>query len=382
MATTHLMLISDQAAANLLPALDPALKPARALLLTTARMEAKARTLQTVLKQAGIEAHVHMLQHEQDLEGLKAQLLDVVAGGEGEIWMNLTGGTKLMALAAFDVASAAELRAFYVDIDTDKVTFFGKQIQSHPLSSAVRLSHYLRAYGHTLLPHKPSDCRQHHLPLIETLVKEVTHWQRALGQLNVLAQKAEETGALRVRLNDDQRDSRSLEALLDECERANVLTRKDDAVVFSSDYDRRFAGGIWLEEHVSRTIGTMKPELGITDSLANAEVQSEEGVKNEMDFAFLARNRLFLIECKTARMNFDDAAGKDKANDVLYRLSERMRHLGGQGTRGMLVSYRELGEAEKKRARELHIEVVSGQGLWNLSERLRKWVGGRRSDAA
>ena len=101
-------------------------------------------------------------------------------------------------------------------------------------------------------------------------------------------------------------------------------------------------------------------------------VRDPGGVKNELDVAFLARNRLFVIECKTARMDQPEAP---KANDTLFKLAEICRRVGGLGTRGMLVSYRGLREEEKRLAAALRIELATGGELARLKEKIRGWVG-------
>jgi len=86
---------------------------------------------------------------------------------------------------------------------------------------------------------------------------------------------------------------------------------------------------------------------------------------------FLARNRLFIIECKTARMDRPQAP---KANDALFKLAEIARRVGGLGARGLLASYRPVRDAEKKLAEALGIELVCHAGLNRLEEALRRWV--------
>lgn len=111
------------------------------------------------------------------------------------------------------------------------------------------------------------------------------------------------------------------------------------------------------------------------DKAANFVVLDRDGVKNEMDVAFMARNRLFVIECKTARM---DAEQHTEANDTLFKLAEVCRRVGGLGTRGMLASYRPLRDAEKKLASALNIDLVCGTELARLDEKIKVWVKGKR----
>ncbi len=145
--TTQIMLISAQAAPNLLPALDPALKPRQAVLVVTQKMQSRADALQKVLQEAGVKVRRVQLTDEKNFSLLEGALMDVAAAQDDrDIALNLTGGTKLMALAAQSVASAAGWKTFYVDVDTDEVIWIGHQAPvPQALGQQLRLSHHLRS---------------------------------------------------------------------------------------------------------------------------------------------------------------------------------------------------------------------------------------------
>jgi Domain of unknown function (DUF1887) len=372
-ATVHVLLVSAQAAPNLLPALDPAIKPMEAILLVSEKMKVRADALETVLQEAGVKTSRVALDNEHDFARLEEALLDVATRREGDhIALNVTGGTKLMALAAQSVASEAGWAVFYVDVDTDEVILLGKAPQRKRLATTLRLSHYLRAYGHTpqQTVERPRSGGRHD-ELLKTLVTQVGSLQQPLSQLNWLAQEAEDRNQLQVRLSDQQTDSRGLEALLRNFEEGGVLTMSGNTLKFASEADRDFAKGGWLEQHVLRTVNSVSGELAIRDKAANLVVVDDTGVKNELDVTFMARNRLFVIECKTARM---DKPAAPKANDTLFKLSEVCRRVGGLGTRGLLASYRPLREAERRLAQALGIKLVCGAELARLDEALKHWV--------
>jgi hypothetical protein len=369
----HILLVSKQAAPNLLPALDPALKPAEAVLMVTGKMQPKADALEAVLREAGVKTSRVALADEHDFARLENALLDVASERDGQsIALNVTGGTKLMALAAQSVAQEAGWAVFYVDVDTDEAIWLGKAPNRQPLTQQLRLPHYLRGYGFCLQEgiDRPQPSQRHN-ELLTTLITQVGSLEHALGQLNWLAQTAEDKKRLQVTLNESQRDSRSLEALLRIFEDAGVLRTQGNALTFTDENERDFAKGSWLEHHVFRTVSTLSGELRIRDKAANLVVVDAGGVKNELDVAFMAKNRLFVIECKTARMDKPEAP---KANDTLFKLSEICKRVGGLGTRGLLASYRPLGESEKRLARALDIEVVCGSELMRLPEKLKRWV--------
>jgi hypothetical protein len=370
--STHICLVSAQAAANLLPALDPALKPTHAILLVTGKMQRQADALQSVLQGAGVKVSQLALADEHDFSQISAAVLEMAAGSDdADIALNLTGGTKLMALAAQEVAQAAGWKTFYIDADTDEIIWLGQQTGTRQkLGEQLRLRHYLQGYGFTLpeTPRQPG-LEARHRRLIETLLLQIGSLEAPLGQLNWLAQQAERS--LKVQLDERQRDSLALDALLRNFEEADVLLRKGEQLAFKSETDRAFANGGWLEACAFQAISSNQDALGIRDKALGLEIVDSNSVKNELDIAFMARNRLFVIECKTQRM---DKPGDDKANNALFKLAEVSRRAGGLGTRAMLLSYRALREPEKKLAAALGIKVVAGTDLQRLDEHLKQWT--------
>lgn len=371
--TTHILLVSEQAAANLLPTLDPDLKPSEAVLVVSTKMQRRADDLEAVLREAGVRVEREPLENEHDYDKLENTLLEIADKRTGkDIVLNVTGGTKLMALAAQAIAHTADWSVFYVDVDTDEVIWLGRQTRRQPLTSHLRLSHYLRGYGFTLpdnshhATHNPL-----HTDLLRTLISQVGSLEKPLAQLNWLAQKAEEEKSLHVAMAPSQTDSRGLDALLRNFQEIGVLTVQGNMIHFANEEERNFAKGGWLEHYVYQTVGALSRDIGLRDKAANLVTLDRGGVKNELDVAFMARNRLFVIECKTARMDRPEAP---KANDALFKLSENCRRIGGLGTRGMLASYRKLRDAEKRLAHAIGIEVVSGAELVQLDNRIRNWV--------
>lgn len=372
-ADVHVLLVSAQAAPNLLPTLDPELRPREAVLVVSGKMQKRADHLERVLREAGVRTTRVDVVNEHDLTSLEEAFLGIAEakGDQERVALNLTGGTKLMALAALNVAGSAGWASFYVDVDTDQAIPLDKTQPTRSLAPTLGLSHYLQAYGFRKekLATPPLDVLADEL--MQTLVTQVGSLERPLGQLNWLAQEAEMGRRLTVPMNSDQLDSLSLTTLLRDFEDARLLQVQGETLRFANEAARSFTKGGWLERHVFRRVAALRDALGIRDQETNLQLVDDEEVRNELDVAFIARNRLFVIECKTARMDGDRAP---KANDSLFKLSEVCRRVGGLGTRAMLVSYRRLGDAERRLAGALGIEVVSGAEITNFDHRLRVWV--------
>lgn len=368
---TQIMLVSDQAAPNLLPALDPTLKPEKAVLLVSSKMAKRADALEAVLREVGIKPSRVLLPDEHNLAALEEVMLQTGSElGTASVAVNLTGGTKLMALTAQTIAQMAGWPSFYVDVDTDQIIWLDKNRPAQALTQQLRLRHYLRGYGFQLSEGierpQPNPAWQ---ALVTDLIQNIGSLEEAIGQLNYLNQEAQQT--LVHTLSSRQSANHHLDALLRKFEQAQVLKRKGEQVQFAHEAARRFANGGWIEHHVYQAVCRVTGDLGIRDKAANLQVTDASGQPNEMDVALMARNRLFVIECKTARMNNPDDT---KANDTLYKLAENCKRIGGLGTRGMLASYRPLRPSEQRLAKVLQIEVVAGRELASLDDRLKSWI--------
>ena len=221
----QICLVSAQAAANLLPALDPKFKPDKIVLVVTRRMQRQADNLLKVLRENTIQVELFNLGNEQDFRQTEEELTELAVRLDGnEVMLNITGGTKLMSAAAQSVAGVSDWRMFYVDADTDQVIWLGKdEPEPQALQQQLRLRHYLRSYGFSLpaAPQRP-HAEFGHQELLRILTTRTGSYQDALGTLNYLAQNAEDRNSLSTTLDESQRDSRSLEALLRDFEDADV----------------------------------------------------------------------------------------------------------------------------------------------------------------
>jgi len=375
----HICLVSAQAAPNLLPALDPSLKPDEVVLVVSGKMCQQASHLQKVFKGNAIRVEQVQLDDEHDFRRTEQQFLDLAERLDGKtVFLNITGGTKLMSVAAQSVAQASDWKMFYVDADTDRAIWLRDDEAPHPLQEQLKLRHYLQSYGFSL----PSPPRKLHATpaqkdLLCTLLTQIGSLKDALGMLNHITSMAEERGSLSIELTRQQSENRSLEALLRHFEDAGALAVQGEAIRFPSTEDRDFVKGGWLELHAIQAVQEVSGELSIRDKAVGLEVVDDATqTMNELDIAFMARNRLWVIECKTARIDKQqrDAGELPKANDVLYKLHANCRRIGGLGTRGMLVSYRDIRRSARNLADALGIKIVSGTAIANLKKHLIDWV--------
>lgn len=374
---THFCMVSKQAAPNLLPLLDDDLKPEKVVLLVTPQMQEVANHLEQVIKPRGIKVIQQDFVIHDNFAEMESQLISFIENEPAnEIALNVTGGTKWMAIAAQEVFRMNGSAVFYVNVEDDKVLFLNGSPASHTLSQRIDLKNYIQAYGYEFRQKTHASGLPAHLKdLCQQLVLKVEEWQGAIGQLNLLASEAERKNSLTVSLGPliKQQDPQ-LSVLLNECLTAGVLKKqKQDEITFSDVTSRSFANGGWLEDYVNSTLNSLKAEGVIQDTpKLNQHIQRIGGTShNEVDVCFMARNRLHLIECKTKRMSGKGTA--EMAADTAYKL-DSISDLGGLGTKSMLISYRPLNKADQQRAKDLRIKVVQGEQIQQLKSTLREWI--------
>ena len=371
----QLIMVSDQAAPNLLPALDPAMKPKQIVMLVTDRMRARADCLSQAFTEAGIKVSMAHLGAgaSTDYENIQKTVYDVLETNEPtEVAVNLTGGTKLMAIAARSAMQDSGARAFYVDIESGDLIWLDDPIAHQKLKSTVRLSSYLKAYGFDV--HSKAEVQgvpPAQQQLFTTLVNDIGALGHALTQLNWLGQKAERDNTLSIPISEAGASNQNLDALIDHFGRAEMIERRGDTLCYKTEDARDFCKGGWLERLVYQEVEALSGPLAIRDKAMGLELE-RDSVRNELDVAFLHANRFFVIECKTALM--DHQTRPNKANDTVFKLDNIANRVGGLGYRTMLVSYRSFSKSEESLVRALNVRLVQGRDIKNLESHLRDWV--------
>ena len=171
-------------------------------------MAGRAAALESVLRESAVKVTRIALDDEHDLiMALEKALLDLAASRDGEdIALNVTGGTKLMALAAQSVAQLAGWRVFYVHVDTDEVIWLGQGTQRKKLGGATAsaaLPQSLRIPSEQGIQRPPADRR--HNDLLQTMISQRRQPRSAARRNEFLAQEAEAKELLNIELSRSTR---------------------------------------------------------------------------------------------------------------------------------------------------------------------------------
>lgn len=374
----HVCMVSDQAAANLIPVLDNEFKPKEVVLLVSPEMKVQAESFQTVLKMHQIKPTIVEIDNAFDLDEITAKLEYLLLSRDEEsIALNVTGGTKLMAIAAQQVFQELDKPIFYTLSDKNVVLILGKPSQRVELNSKLKLRHYLAAYGYEVKGDLISQNDSTHDELTTDLVRDMSRYQDGLPTLNKLAAEAgmSRGQVLRAKLQDDMRGNRAFLSLLERLEEGGILKRSYDSVTFTSEKARVYANGGWLEEYVFKQVNALPNIQDKAHSLefvrgGNQTAVKNKGRNNEFDIAFISKNALHIIECKTRTQSNLEA-------DILYKL-QALADVGGIMTKKCLISYYNATDELRNRAKDNRIELIEGKDLQRLRQKLTNWIEGRR----
>ena len=211
----------------------------------------------------------------------------------GRIIVNLTGGTKVMTLAAFDFFKDLGAEIFYITGSDDRLIKLapGRKKKTEVLASRVGLTQYLQAYGFMLKETEPSP-----------IGFEYTSRFFGMFARGIPASFPEVMEYLRTRRSFETTDISAFETLPDFLR--EIEFPKTSGILLKSEV--KYLTGEWFEEYVAAKI---KQELNLEeDQLKTGLVitkKNREGVniQNELDVVFIWENRIYTIECKTSVFN-------------------------------------------------------------------------------
>ncbi|MEW5891280.1 MAG: DUF1887 family CARF protein [Pseudomonadota bacterium] len=367
---THICLVSAQATPNFIPALDSRFRPKEVILLVSVDMQERARWLETVLKQRGIAAWSRPISDPWSVTRTQEEILDVLLKCDGKsVALNVTGGTKLMAIAAQDVFREARKPVFYVHPERNEIVPLFSDDERFVIEERVKLPDYLSIHGYRELGRDTREFPARLHILCEEFIKDVERFAKPLRALNSLAHQAK--GSLRARLVGRSDDAERVRELLAKLDRYGLAKVSGDEIVFLDENARFFANGGWLEVYVAGVVSDLPDSSHIQDVARSLKVESAGKARNEIDVALLVANRLFLIECKTKYLNGQGEEGPGA--EMLYKL-DSLAALGGLNTRGAIVSFQTLKHADRQRAKDLGIKIIEGGQLRNLGDHLRNWM--------
>jgi hypothetical protein len=372
---THLCLISGQPLANLLPLRVE--QPARAIFLVSPEMEQQATRLAKVASRYGVAVSMHKIDSAYDYENVQDVCAELIGINNGNLTLNITGGTKIAALAAFLAFFSADgqPRIIYCDTEHEQI------LQLEPANTRTRLAgnlisvaDYLTSYG---LPPtnsgKPPAAFKGRAGQLAALATLLIQEENLLARLNSAIAAAGRKPFINISLNSLGPKGENLARILEKCQ----VCGRGDGVNINIPNQKAifFCKGGWLEEYVYRAVLALA--VDDLDLAMNVKVRWDGAGKkqttNEFDILFTHNNRLHVISCKAANPERVTATGS-RATEALNELDTLADRAGGIFGRAMLVSARKLSDFDRVRAEKMRIKLVDGQDVLQLAEHLRSWL--------
>jgi hypothetical protein len=370
-------LVSDQTIPNVLVALH--FRPDALLFLTTESMERKGKTdaILQCLAMRGLdyaERHWRVSVREDSLLHIEQELARWSQSQEEEFdyIVNLTGGTKLMSIAAYDYFQAFGSSMIYVPIPKNEfLTPFPKRRPKAPeaLKDRLTVCEYLTAYGFKVANASDLDRKKELAEGRKELTRHIyQNYQELKSFLANLYEAMKTVAEDRKRLKKGlsfklpfQPPAQGQEILREMGfqESAEGWIKKG----FHRD-DYEYLRGGWLEERLYLALKEVLPSE--SDVLLGVQYTNREGTSNELDVLFTLQNRLHLVECKSLdAAEGSEAGGTASLTNFLYKLGA-LRQEFGLTPVGYLATTSEDSldkdgqpkESLVKRAKQFNIEML------------------------
>lgn len=329
MSHVHVCLVSDQTIPNILGIYH--FKPDTVFFITTKEMEKKEKTAAIVdtLKSMGLDfegRYKKIIVAEDSILDCHRKIDESVQDvQEPEFSVNLTNGTKIMSIAAYDYFKDYGSKMIYIPINKNEfISPFPKKAHVKPETLDLRLtvSQYLTAYGLKVSNHNKLE--RYSKEALER--KDLSRWiasnySKVKNLLVVLG------GALRNH-RDDSKDYMLQEdfngATPSDKELIRRLGMSMSGDIISKLMNRseiRYVTGGWLEEFCFCEIQDYLGK-GIDDIKIGLKLKNRKGSENEFDVMFTMDNALYFVECKTLeQQNLD-------YKDILYKIGALQHDFG------------------------------------------------------
>ncbi len=301
---------------------------------------------------------------ENSIEDLREKVSKLFSGWEHSSFeVNITGGTKLMSLAAYEFFKEMEnCEIFYQPLNQNLQRLF-PAYADFSVSQLLTLEEYMKAHGISLRYDNKclmdydfnSGVYEKVIKQNRDLIKPVIALQNNSYFRNIFKRKDS------VNLNQvpDEKYVTPEGKHIDKDEVIDAIKAFGFDVEKLSRDELRYITGGWFEEFVYQKV---KNENNLPDENIALNVRIEKGHdNNELDVVYIQDNRLHVIECKSF---LEGSEGTKVLNDALYKLQAIMKSKFGLNASPHLYTQSVVEkEAALNRAKEFGIEIVDGKVL-------------------
>lgn len=327
-------LVSRQPMANLLPVLM--YNPKKVFLLGTTEEISTAYHLKVLLEEKKIETVLYDDIRPYDDTKLIDKLTQIIQENPDDIYLNVTGGTKLMAISAYEFFLKNNKPVFYCNTNDNSIIHLLPEKFIFPLSVDVSIEDYLGVYGYKIFEEKKFSSELGVTKFLEWLYPD---------KLNSFITFADKLRTV-VNLNEPRISRRIGDYLFEKhFDIARVKHFPSDTILkVSAD----FFHGNWFEAAVEKIL----LDVLCCNVKSGVKIISSKGIKNEIDHLLVYNQQLFLFSCKSGKI------GKAGMKEHLAELEVLRTLTGGTFGKAFFIFTSEIPEVLENRAKEFNIKPV------------------------
>jgi len=381
MKTILISLVSEQTIPNILAIHH--FKPDELLFITTDEMQKKRKieaiinTLRELRLNYEGKSNILVVQEDSILDCHRKIDKWIENREDSEFVVNLTGGTKIMSIAAYEYFKDYSSKMIYIPIPKNEFIIpFPKKSPGKPTELTLRLSviQYLTAYGLDIV--NRARLRGYEEDAIQR--KKLSEW---------IIANYEDLHTILVWLSGNLRSHRDEKELNFEGSFQNAnnnevklldnLHLAHDGKFVSKRLTRsemRYLTGGWLEEFCFNNVLEFV-NRGIDDVAIGLKLKNAQGRDNEFDVMFTKENALYFVECKSLDQH------DDKDLNVLYKIGALQKEFGLKvksflvTTSPYILKNNEIRQSVKARAEQFNTEIIPPAEVRNfrkyLTQKLR-----------
>lgn len=331
-------------------------KPLKHLGKVLSKQFPKVEVKKIVFDQLGIEDDWALL--NQQLEGY--------FDGEHQYVVSINGGTKPMNIALYSILNQKEAAFYYIPFPKQEIrNIGGGELLQKEITASVDVNTYANLYGHKLfggaLPIRSAERNQQ---FMDAFVKELQNYEviKFLRKMRDNEEKKKLTGRekkLSEELeNNDQLPTGEIDGWGDLMEETGFEPSDDD---FITKEEVDYLTGGWFEEWTYQQI---KIHLGLQKNqiLLGSRIDNPK-FGNELDVAFMYKNKLYIVECKSA------ITGQKSLNNYLQKLNSVKANFRSLSATGAIYGIGFNSPGWKKAAEALGLTYMSKDDILDENKR-------------
>ena len=370
MGKTIVSLVSDQTIPNVM-FIKANGDAERLVFITTEGMEKRAKT-DWILKSVGVNSEEsiedRIIVSEGSIPEIQNKLSQyAVFDRNGEILVNLTGGNKIMSLAAYEffkeksLQNQNNIRMYYLNVGNDKFDMVFPSEQRNCVDSYhCNLEEYLTAYsikqekaGKSPLM-EFEKTQEFYANTFETEKNAINALHAGLSKKN--KRFIDKYNKLPKELSNNQNISR--------------LFQKTFGNFESNKATIHYLRGGWFEEYVyfliKRGLKLNEKQICLNLKIEDKSL-SGKAVPNELDVIFIYKNKINIIECKTG---LKSEGGVNILQEVLYKQSALKKGFGLTAKSFLFLP--NVLSGNKERAEVFSIGIVDDKEMLLNEDRFKK----------